>query len=197
MHAILKRILIYLHLQLIGLWYAIKETFIDWHRNLPGDLPSQDGKTLVITGGNRGIGYEAVKVLLSLGFHVILGVRKPSELSEKLEKLKTTGTYEVLELDLTSFASVKDFANNILAKDIPVHVLLNNAGIMFGPRRETQEGHEMQMQTNHLSHFLLTSMLLPKLKEAGHAHNYARVVNVSSAAHLGSTWVDWTDFQSK
>ena len=198
MHPIVKRILIYLHLNLIGVWKALQETLFDCHRNLPRDLPSQEGKTLVITGGNRGIGYEAVKILLSYGFHVILGVRKPSALIEKLDKIsKPKGSYEVFELDLTSFQSVKDFANTILAKNVPIHVLLNNAGVMFGPRRETEQGHELQMTTNHLSHFLLTSMLLPKLKEAGEADHYARVVNVSSAAHLAASWMDWSDFQSK
>ena len=198
MHPIVKRILIYLHLNLIGVWKALQETLFDCHRNLPRDLPSQEGKTLVITGGNRGIGYEAVKILLSYGFHIILGVRKPSALIEKLDKIsKPKGSYEVFELDLTSFQSVKDFANTILAKNVPIHVLLNNAGVMFGPRRETEQGHELQMTTNHLSHFLLTSMLLPKLKEAGEADHYARVVNVSSAAHLAASWMDWSDFQSK
>ena len=70
--SILNRILIWLHLQLIGLYKALEETLWDWHKNLP-ELPQQSGKTLVITGGNRGIGFEALKIFLSLGYHVILG----------------------------------------------------------------------------------------------------------------------------
>ena len=68
---------------------------------------------------------------------------------------------------------------------------------MFGPRKTTEDGFESQMGTNHLSHFLLTSMLLPKLKQAGSSDRHARVVNVTSAAHFVGSWLDFDDIQSE
>jgi NAD(P)-dependent dehydrogenase (short-subunit alcohol dehydrogenase family) len=75
--------------------------------------------------------------------------------------------------------------------------LLKIAGIMFGPRHETIDGFESQMATNHLSHFLLSKMLLPKLIQAGTASEYSRIVNVSSAAHMVGSWTDFEDLNSK
>ena len=73
-------------------------------------------------------------------------MRKPEDLKTKLEKLDVkSGTFDILELDLTSLDSVKKFGNEILAKNVPIHVLLNNAGVMFGPRRETKDGIELQI----------------------------------------------------
>ena len=68
---------------------------------------------------------------------------------------------------------------------------------MFGPRKETADGFEQQLATNHLGHFLLTHILFPKLKQAGTAESYARVVNVSSAAHYCGYWTNFDDLQSK
>lgn len=150
---------------------------------------------MVITGGGRGIGFEAVKKLLAAGFHVILGVRRPQLVADKLSN--TNGSFEVFQLDLNSLESVRKFAQEVLAKDIPLHVLINNAGIMFGSRNESQDGFEQQLATNHLGHFLLIHLLLPKLRHGGSKDHCSRVINVSSAAHAGGSWVDFDDFQSK
>ena len=119
-------------------------------------------------------------------------------MTEKINK-KTSfeGSFEAFELDLSSLDSVRNFAQQILAKNMPINVLINNAGIMFGPRRESKDGFELQLATNHLGHFLLTHLLLPKLREAGTKELSARVVNVSSCAHYAGSWTDWSDFQSK
>lgn len=162
---------------------------------LNADLPKKHGKTLVITGGGRGIGFEAVKKLLASGFHVILGVRNPQLVADKLSKF--SGSFEVCQLDLNSLDSVRNFAREVLAKNIPIHVLINNAGIMFGPRKESLDGFEQQLATNHLGHFLLIHLLLPKLRQSGSKDECVRVINVSSAAHAGGSWIDWDDFQSK
>ncbi len=153
---------------------------------------------MVITGGGRGIGFEALKKLANLGFHIIVGVRKPQVVIDKLNREcpHHSDNFQVLSLDLTSLESVKTFARQILDKNVPIHVLINNAGIMFGPRKETQDGFEQQLGTNHLGHFLLTHLLLPKLIQAGRPEEYARVINVSSAAHFGGLWLDWNDFHS-
>jgi len=198
MIACLKQILIFLHLNLIGFWKSCQEQIWDRHRSLPADLPKKNGQTLVITGGGRGIGYEAVHKFLKLGYYVILGVRKPQDVTEKINKEPSfEGSFEAFELDLSSLDSVRNFAQQILAKNMPINVLINNAGIMFGPRRESKDGFELQLATNHLGHFLLTHLLLPKLREAGTKELSARVVNVSSCAHYAGSWTDWNDLQSK
>ena len=79
---------------------------------------------------------------------------------------------------------------------LPIHVLINNAGIMFGPRKESADGFELQLATNHLGHFLLIHLLMPKLGEAGTKELPARVINVSSCAHFAGGWIDWNDFHS-
>ena len=125
------------------------------------------------------------------------GVRSPSKVLEKYREEKLEGSYEALELDTSSLESVRQFANKVLAKNVPIHVLLNNAGIMFGPRKDSKDGFEGQLATNHLGHFLLTHLLFPRLKEAGSRNEYARIVNVSSAAHFGGFWTNWEDLMSK
>jgi len=188
-----KKLLIWLHLNLVGAWKSCQEQIWDRHKSLPKNLPRKDGQTLVITGGGRGIGYEAVKKFLSMGYHVILGVRNPDEVLKKFAE----GSIEAFELDLSSLDSVRNFAQKISAKNVPINVLINNAGIMFGPRRESKDGFELQLATNHLGHFLLTHLLLPKLREAGTPELSSRIVNVSSCGHQVGWWIDWNDFHSR
>ena len=126
---LVKKLLIWVHLNLVGAWKSCQEQIWDRHKSLPKNLPQKDGHTLVITGGGRGIGYEAVKKFLSMGYHVILGVRSPNDTLKKF----TEGSFEAFELDLSSLNSVRNFAQRVLDKNKPIHVLLNNAGIMFGP----------------------------------------------------------------
>ena len=127
---------------------------------------------------------------------LILGVRKPQVVLEKMAKEEIQGSFEVLDLDLNSLESVRQFSQQVLSKNLPIHVLINNAGIMFGPRKESADGFELQLATNHLSHFLLVHLLLPKLREAGTKESPARVINVSSCAHFAGGWIDWNDFHS-
>jgi len=100
--------------------------------HIPLDLPSGEGRTVVITGGNRGIGFEAVKKLLPLGYKVLIGCRNPAKCQKDLEKLKENGIlgdnpqYDCLELDLTKLHSVRKFADEILKKNTPIHTLVNN-----------------------------------------------------------------------
>jgi NAD(P)-dependent dehydrogenase (short-subunit alcohol dehydrogenase family) len=141
------------------------------------DLPSLNNKTFVVTGANSGIGLAAARALGKAGAHVVLAVRDP----ERGEKAAATvpGSREVRTLDLADLASVKAFASDI--KD--VDVLVNNAGVMATPERRTADGFELQIGTNHLGHFALTNLLLPRIRE--------RVVTVSSGAHrMGSISLD-------
>jgi len=198
MISLLKRILFKLYLNFgVGAWYTLKEQVWDRHKSLPKSLPSQENKTYVITGGTRGIGLEAVKTLLSLNSHIIMGCRKVDEAKKVFDTLReeglTEGKIEFLTLDLMKLSSVKKFGETVAEKQIPIHGLINNAGIMFGPRQETEDGFESQLATNYLGHFLLTHILLPVLETSGTPDEPARIVNVSSSAHYLGSWMDFED----
>ena len=142
-----------------------------------------DGKTVVITGGNTGIGLETAVDLAKRNARVILGCRSV-ERGERaaVEVRKRSGNDNVVfvQLDLASLDSVRKFAAKILEEEPRVDILINNAGIMGLPERTlTQDGFEMQFGVNHLGHFLLTNLLLDRIKEAPSA----RIVTVSSKAY--------------
>ncbi|ODM92422.1 Dehydrogenase/reductase SDR family member on chromosome X [Orchesella cincta] len=187
---LLKRIWYHLLVLFIGGKWSLIETFTR-HRKLQDDETHQRvrAETAVITGGARGIGAEVVRQCLQLNMHVIIGCRKPSAGETLIQKLRdegvSSGTAEALPLDLNSLNSVRDFAQCILNKNVPVHYLLNNAGVMFHPFQLTTDGIEAQFQTNYLSHFLLTNLLLPALNQGGQSDKPSRVINVSSAAQYG------------
>jgi NAD(P)-dependent dehydrogenase (short-subunit alcohol dehydrogenase family) len=134
------------------------------------ELPSQDGRTFVITGANSGIGLVAARELAGAGGRGVLTVRDPAKGERAAATI--TGAPEVRQLDLADLASVRAFA---AAWDGDLHVLVNNAGIMAPPERRTKDGFELQIGTNHLGHFALTNLLLPRITD--------RVVTVSSPAH--------------
>eukprot|EP00092_Neocalanus_flemingeri_P028755 GFUD01031219.1.p1 GENE.GFUD01031219.1~~GFUD01031219.1.p1 ORF type:complete len:342 (+),score=105.45 GFUD01031219.1:184-1209(+) len=183
-------------LNIIGAIYVVKEQILSRPRCLPS-YSSQTGKTIVITGGGRGIGLEAVKKLVRLGARVIMGCRSPDLVKKKFDAIikdySRGGSVEVYPLDLMSLASVRSFAQTVISLDCPVHVLINNAGIMFGDRKETEDGFESQLATNYLGHFLLSHMLLPVMERTGQTDTPARIVNVSSCAHYWGAWMDFND----
>ena len=185
-------------LNFIGALYVVKEQILSRPRSLP-PYSSQRGKTILITGGGRGIGEQAVKKLVKLGVRVIMGCRSPEVVKKKFDDTfkdhAVSGSWEVYHLDLMSLASVRTFAQTIIALDCPIHVLINNAGIMFGDRKVTEDGFESQLATNYLGHFLLAHMMLPVLEKSGLADSPARIVNVSSCAHYCGSWMDFSDLQ--
>ena len=134
------------------------------------DLPDQTGRTFVITGANSGIGLSAAKALAGRGANVVLAVRNTAKGEQAAAQIG--GTTEVRQLDLADLASVRAFANDL---DQDVDVLINNAGVMNIPLARTADGFELQIGTNHLGHFALTNLLLPRIGE--------RVVVVASGAH--------------
>lgn len=145
-------------------------------------IPDLSGKVIVVTGGNSGLGFVAVKAFAENGAEVILASRsKENGEKAKAEILKDVpeGKIEVAELDLADLTSVRRFAENFNQKHTQLDVLLNNAGIMTTPYFKTKDGFEGQVGTNHLGHFALTGLLLPLLKNTPKS----RVVNVSSMAH--------------
>ncbi|GLY51334.1 SDR family NAD(P)-dependent oxidoreductase [Lentzea sp. NBRC 102530] len=139
------------------------------------------GRRAVVTGGASGIGVETVRALAAAGAEVTIAARDQDAAQRVATALvKATGnkTISTAHLDLASPASVKAFARNW---DGPLHLLINNAGVMATPLTRTAEGWELQFATNHYGHFALTTGLFNSLRAEG-----ARVVNVSSSAHLMS-----------
>ena len=136
----------------------------------PADLPSFTGRTVVVTGANSGLGLVTARELARVGARVILACRDIDKGATAAAGM--TGDVQVRKLDLQDLASIRDFADGIAVVD----VLINNAGIMAVPYAITRDGFESQIGTNHLGHFALTNLLLPKLAD--------RVVTVASFAHL-------------
>ncbi|OBI14354.1 oxidoreductase [Mycobacterium sp. E2462] len=145
------------------------------------DLPSFAGRTVVITGANSGLGAVTARELAGKGATLIMAVRdvRKGEKAALHIRGTHTGPVEVRELDLQDLSSVHRFADGVDTVD----VLINNAGIMAAPYALTVDGFESQIGTNHLGHFALTNLLLPKLTD--------RVVSVSSMAH----WAGRIDFE--
>lgn len=144
------------------------------------DVP-MEGKTVVITGGNTGIGYETARVLLSRGANVVLACRSKERGDAAVAALKeATGkdSVRLLVLDLGSLASVRAAAAELKGK--PLDILINNAGIMAPKKfKKSADGVELQFAVNHLGHFEFTRLLFPELR----ASAPSRIVNVSSGAH--------------
>lgn len=155
---------------------------------LPGwrvaDMPDLTGKVVIVTGPTvNGIGHESCVEMARRGAHVILAGRSEPKGWTAIRVLKErvpekTGKAEFMVLDLSSLESVKRFVEEFNAKNLPLHILMNSAGVMANPYELTVDGFESQFGTNHLGHFLLTKLLLPKLE----ASAPSRVVTVSSAA---------------
>ncbi|QCH22756.1 oxidoreductase [Mycobacteroides salmoniphilum] len=133
------------------------------------ELPSFEGRTVIITGANSGLGLETARELARVGAHVVMAVRNTEK--GKAAQATITGSTEVRQIDVANLASVRAFADTVEAADI----LVNNAGIMMVPQAKTVDGFESQIGTNHLGAFALTNLLLPKITD--------RVIAVASVAH--------------
>jgi len=153
------------------------------------DVPDQTGKTVIVTGGNGGIGKETARVLLSKGARVYIATRSEEKSREAIEELKKeTGKDGIffLKLDLSDLVSVKAAAEEYIGKETELHTLYNNGGVMYTPiDHVTTQGFDMQFGTNVLGHFYLTKLLLPVLTTTAKKTpaGTVRVVNVSSIGH--------------
>jgi len=142
------------------------------------------GKIVLITGGNDGIGKQTAIGLAQRGAHVVIACRNMDKAAKAIEVIKAESEneqVEALHLDLASLASVKKCAEAFQQKYEKLDVLINNAGLFTSDLRKTEDGFELQFGVNHLGHFLLTNLLLPQLQAA----DVPRVVNVSSTGHYG------------
>lgn len=134
------------------------------------------GKTAIITGGYVGLGLETTKTLVAAGAKVIVPARSREKAQKYLEGVENV---EIDEMDLMNPASIDAFTDRFLANGEPLHLLINNAGIMATPLNRDSRGNESQFSTNHLGHFQLTNKLWSALQKA----NGARIVNLSSRGH--------------
>ncbi|MEQ2303147.1 hypothetical protein AMECASPLE_013709 [Ameca splendens] len=141
-----------------------------------------DGKIVLITGANTGIGKETAVDLARRGARVILACRdmdRANNAAEEIKKKSGNDNVVVKKLDLASLQSVRLFAKDVAANEARLDVLINNAGVMCCPQWKTEDGFDLQFGVNHLGHFLLTNCLLDLLKQSAPS----RIVNVSSLAH--------------
>jgi NAD(P)-dependent dehydrogenase (short-subunit alcohol dehydrogenase family) len=146
------------------------------------NIPDLNGKTIVITGGNSGLGFECARAMTTKGAHVVLACRdlgKAGAAVERITSARPSVSLEAMALDLADLSSVRSFTAAFSEKFAKLDVLLNNAGVMALPRMLTKDGFEMQFGTNHLGHFALTGLLLARLLNTPGA----RVVTVSSYMH--------------
>jgi NAD(P)-dependent dehydrogenase (short-subunit alcohol dehydrogenase family) len=158
-------------------------------------MNEQTGRTFIITGANTGIGKITALELAREGARVILACRSKEKTLPVIEEIRRETNNEQVEfvpLDLGDLASVRACANELLGRKIPIHGLINNAGV-GGHRGLTKDGFEIQFGTNHLGHYLFTRLLLDRIIESGPA----RIVNVSSQAHYNTKKIDWDAVRKK
>lgn len=162
------------------------------HQWLASDMPSLQGKISIVTGANSGLGLETTLGLAAAGATVVMACRNPAKaepaLAQLLQKLPQA-QLQLMTLDLSDLASVRQFAAACAQRFSHIDLLCNNAGVMALPYQLTRDGFEMQIGTNHFGHFALTGLLLPQLKAAP----AARIVTVASVAHRGTKGFDLDD----
>jgi NAD(P)-dependent dehydrogenase (short-subunit alcohol dehydrogenase family) len=157
-----------------------------------GQVPALDGRFAVVTGANSGLGLETAAGLAQAGATTILACRdagKARAACEELRRRAPSAQLEAMALDLADLDSVRAFAAQLVARLPRLDLLCNNAGVMALPLRRTRQGFEMQIGTNHLGHFALTGLLLPRLRETAGA----RIVTLGSLAHRAVASLDFDD----
>lgn len=146
----------------------------------PDRVGEQSGKTILITGGNSGIGLEAAKILAGKGADILLCARSEAKGNAAVSAVNAVGggNARLILLDLADMASIHACAQTVASITDRLDVLINNAGVMQTPEMTTKDGFELQLGTNHLGHFLLNGLLFPLVEKAK-----GRIVTVSSLAH--------------
>lgn len=158
-------------------------------------LPQQAGRVFIVTGANTGLGYETTLMLAKKGAKVVMACRnlsKANEAKANIVKEVPNATLEVLQIDLSSLNSVRNFAKAFQAKFDRLDVLVNNAGVMMPPYTKTEDGFELQLGANFLGHFLLTGLLLETILKTPNS----RVVTLSSLVHKNGK-INFDDLQSE
>jgi NAD(P)-dependent dehydrogenase (short-subunit alcohol dehydrogenase family) len=156
---------------------------------------SRAGQVALITGGNTGIGRVAARELVKRGFRVFVACRSAERAQPLLDEFRATGgnhSIEVLPLDLADFESVRTCTRMFLDRGLPLHLLINNAGLA-GARGLTRSGFELAFGVNHMGHFVLTQLLTERVK----ASAPARIVTVASTAHYQAQGIDWDSLRTR
>ena len=159
------------------------------------DMPSQKGRVAIVTGANTGLGFETTKGLAKKDMHVVMACRNPDKAKKAREDILADypkAKLELMQLDLNSLQSVRDFAEAYRKKHKKLDVLVNNAGIMIPPYELTEDGFESQLGVNFLGHFLLTSLLIELMPDVPES----RVVSLASIAHKQGK-IHFDDLQSE
>ncbi len=147
------------------------------------NIPILQGKTIIITGANSGIGYEAARALAAKQATVIMACRSTDKGQKALDQIQAespNADLKLMGLDMADMASIRNFSKTFLTEFNQLDILINNAGVMATPFNKTVDGLELQLGTNHYGHFLLTGLLFDRLKSTPNS----RVVTVSSYAHF-------------
>jgi NAD(P)-dependent dehydrogenase (short-subunit alcohol dehydrogenase family) len=154
------------------------------------------GKIALITGATSGIGEITARELAWLGATVLVNGRNPAKLDATLAMIREAvpgADVHGMQYDLSSLAQVHALAEDVLTHFDRLDILVNNAGMMYMDERHSADGFELQFAVNHLSHFLLTHLLLPRMQATAQQYGEARIINVSSDAHKGAH-IDWDTF---
>jgi retinol dehydrogenase-12 len=155
----------------------------------PATTPDLTAKTFIVTGANTGIGKITARELARRGAHVILACRSKDKTALVIDEIKReigNARLEYVQLDLGDLASVRACAEALIARNVPFHGLINNAGLA-GTRGLTKDGFELIWGTNHLGPYLFTRLLLDRITQAG----TARIVNVASKSHYDAKGIEW------
>ncbi|KAG0280821.1 hypothetical protein BGZ95_008493 [Linnemannia exigua] len=182
---------------------AFWKTFITPNRYSHDQIPDLTGKVAIVTGANTGLGYATTVALAAHGAHVFLACRSRERAEDAIERAKVEikETYpqvaapqlEFLELDLNDMTKSRQAAQEFLKKGLPLHILVNNSGIMMVPFALSADGIETQFAVNHMGHFVFTLTLLDKIKSS----QPSRIVNLSSSGHeLAHSHLGGVDFKT-
>jgi len=159
-------------------------------------MADMQGKTVVVTGGNSGIGKETARALAGSGARVVITARDKARGESAVADLRAgggRGQVDLVVFDLGDLASVRSGAEHVLGSCDRIDVLVNNAGVVLSERRETVDGYEATFAVNHLGPFLLTTLLMARIEQSAPA----RIVNVASTAHKGARHgLDFDDLQA-
>ncbi len=158
---------------------------------------SMKGKTVIITGSNSGIGKETAQELARRGARVVMGCRDPQKAQmaiKQISRQKLDGILVYKHIDLSSFDSIKRFANDMIETEESIDLLINNAAVFECPFQLTTDSFETQFQVNHLSNALLTLLLLPKLHSSSRLNDRSRVLMITSTLYRNGT-INENDFK--
>jgi NAD(P)-dependent dehydrogenase (short-subunit alcohol dehydrogenase family) len=158
------------------------------------DVPSQEGRTAIITGANTGLGLATAKVLAAKGASVTLAVRsleKGKAAASEITAASPGADVTVHHLDLTSLDAIRKSTDALREKHSSIDLLINNAGVMYTPKQQTADGFELQFGTNHLGHFAFTGLLLDLLLPVPDS----RVITISSVGHRIRAQIHFDDLQ--